>query len=106
MNFLTGKWKIVAHSPLGDMALTADFVVDESTSTFTGSVYDEGNKKTYGVSNGVINDHHISYDMLIKFGLIPFSFHLEGDFKDDGTCTGEAKAMKMTGTYEGYKVVE
>jgi len=106
MSFLTGKWNITAHSPLGDMHLVADFVVDEATSTFTGTVFDEGFKKTYNVSNGVVADHHISYDMIIKFGIIPFNFHLEGDFKDDGTCTGEAKAAKMTGTYEGYKVVE
>lgn len=106
MNFLTGKWQITAHSPLGDMKLLADFTVNEEDSTFTGSVFDQGNNKTYQVSNGVVNDHHISYDMNIKFGIIPFSFHLEGDFKDDGTCTGEAKAMKMTGTYEGYKVIE
>lgn len=104
MSFLTGKWQIVAHSPLGDMHLVADFTVDEATSTFTGTVDDLDRKKTYGVSNGVVNDHHISYDMAIKFGLIPFNFHLEGDFKDDGTCTGEAKAAKMTGTYEGTKI--
>lgn len=104
MHPLTGKWKITAHSPLGDMPLLADFTADESTGTFTGSVYDEGNKKTYGVSNGVVTDHHIAYDMLIKFGIIPFSFHLEGDFFDDGTCNGVAKAMKMQGTYEGYKI--
>lgn len=105
MHPLTGKWKITAHSPLGDMHLVADFTANED-GTFTGSVFDEAHNKTYGVSNGVITDHHISYDMLIKFGLIPFQFHLEGDFTDEGTCTGVAKAMKMEGTYEGYKIVE
>jgi len=44
--------------------------------------------------------------MVIKFGLVPFNFHLEGDFTDDGKCTGEGKALKMEGTYEGYKLAE
>ena len=106
MHMLTGKWKITAHTPLGEMTLIADFVADEATSTFTGRVYDEGNKKYYEVSNGTLNGNHISYDMIIKFGLVPFNFHLEGEYFEDGTCRGEGKAMKMEGSYEGYKITE
>lgn len=105
MHMLTGKWKITAKTPLGEMDLVADFTASEDEKTFTGNVFDEKNNKTYEVQNGVLNDHHISYDMIIKFGLVPFNFHLEGDYSDDGTCRGEGKALKMEGTYEGYKLV-
>lgn len=106
MHMLTGKWKIVATTALGTMDLVADFKASEDATTFTGSVFDEKNNKTYEVMNGVLNDYHISYDMVIKFGLIPFNFHLEGEYTDDGKCHGEGKAMKMEGTYEGYKLAE
>ena len=106
MHMLTGKWKIVATTALGTMDLVADFKASEDATTFTGSVFDEKNNKTYEVMNGVLNDHHISYDMVIKFGLFPFNFHLEGEYTDGGKCHGEGKAMKMEGTYEGYKLAE
>ena len=104
MHPLTGKWKITARTPMGEMQLIADFKADEARPAFTGSVFDERTKKTYGVSNGVLNGNHISYDMLIKFGLIPFNFHLEGEFFEDGSCKGVGKALKMEGSYEGYKL--
>ena len=106
MHMLTGKWKITAKTPLGEMNLVADFAANEDATAFTGSVFDENNNKTYEVMNGVLNDHHISYNMVIKFGLVPFNFHLEGDYTDDGKCSGEGKALKMEGTYEGYKLAE
>lgn len=105
MHMLTGKWKITAHTPLGEMDLVADFAASEDEQTFTGSVFDEKNEKTYEVQNGVLSGNHISYDMMIKFGIIPFNFHLEGEYFEDGTCRGEGKALKMEGTYEGYKIV-
>jgi len=42
--------------------------------------------------------------MTIRFGLVPFSFHLEGAYFEDGTCKGVGKAMKMEVAYEGYKI--
>jgi len=104
MHQLTGKWRIKASTPMGTMALIADFAANETGTTFTGSVADEGNGKIYEVSNGVIDGTHIAYDMTIRFGLIPFNFHLEGAYFDDGTCKGVGKAMKMEVTYEGHKL--
>ena len=46
MHMLTGKWKIVAKTPLGEMDLVADFAASEDATTFTGSVFDEKQKKT------------------------------------------------------------
>ena len=106
MHMITGKWKITAKTPLGEMNLVADFAANEDATAFTGSVFDENSNKIYEVMYGVVNDHHISYDMVIKFGLVPFNFHLEGDYTDDGKCSGEGKALKMEGTYEGYKLAE
>ena len=42
MHMLTGKWKIVAKTPLGEMDLVADFKASDDATTFTGSlnVYD------------------------------------------------------------------
>ena len=39
MHMLTGKWKIVAKTPLGEMDLVADFAASEDAATFTGSVF-------------------------------------------------------------------
>lgn len=105
MHPLTGKWKIRATTPMGTMALIADFTATEPGTAFTGSVLDEGNGKTYEVANGVIDGTSIAYDMTIRFGLIPFNFHLEGAYFDDGTCKGVGKAMRMEVTYEGHKLV-
>ncbi|HOZ72543.1 MAG TPA: hypothetical protein PK179_08520 [Spirochaetales bacterium] len=105
MHQLTGKWKIKASTPMGTMALIADFAANEPGTAFTGSVADEGNGKIYEVSNGVIDGNKIAYDMTIRFGLIPFNFHLEGTFAEDGTCKGVGKAMKMEASYEGRKLV-
>ena len=52
MHQLTGKWKIKASTPMGTMALIADFTANEPGTAFTGSVADEGNGKIYEVSNG------------------------------------------------------
>lgn len=104
MHMLTGKWSITATTPLGKMNLIADFTAAEDGKTFTGTVQDQGNGKIYEVQNGTMNDHQIAYDMAIRFGLVPFNFHLEGEYSDDGTCHGEGKALKMEGTYEGYKL--
>lgn len=104
MHMLTGKWNITARTALGDMHLIADFLASDDEKTFTGQVTDQGNGRQYEVQNGVIEDHHIAYDMAIKFGIVPFNFHLEGVYTDDGTCHGEGKALKMEGTYEGYKM--
>lgn len=101
---LTGKWKITAKTPLGAMNLIADFVADEAAGTFTGTATNEADGKVYEVANGKLDGNRIDYDMIIRFGIIPFNFHLNGEFFEDGTCTGVGKAAKMQGTYEGYKL--
>ena len=42
MHMLTGKWKITAHTPLGEMDLVADFAASEDAATFTGSLQPHG----------------------------------------------------------------
>ncbi|GEM_PF-821974 len=104
---LNGKWKITAKSPLGDMNMEATMNVNDDCSTFSGSVYDLGSKKTYPLEDGVVKGNSITYTIVMKFGLIPMKFHLEGTFnQDDWTCEGIAKAMKMECSYSGHKVVD
>ena len=101
---LTGKWKISAKIPLGKMELVADFVADEEAGTFTGTATNQADGAVYQVANGKLDGNNIDYDMVIRFGIIPFNFHLNGQFFEDGTCTGVGQAAKMKGTYEGYKL--
>ena len=101
---LTGKWKITAKIPLGKMNLTADFVADEAAGTFTGTATNDADGAVYQVANGKLDGNHIDYDMVIRFGIIPFNFPLSGEFFEDGTCKGVGRAAKMQGSYEGYKL--
>ena len=101
---LTGKWKITAKTPLGSLDLVADFVADEANGTFTGTATNQANGGVYEVANGQLDGNAIDYDMVIHFGIIPFNFHLNGHFYEDGTCDGVGSAAKMKGTYEGYKL--
>lgn len=101
---LTGKWKITATTPLASMNLIADFVADEAAGTFTGTATNEANGAVYEVVNGKLDGNAIDYDMIIRFGIIPFNFHLNGHFYEDGTCDGVGKAAKMQGSYKGYKL--
>ena len=101
---LTGKWKITANTPLGSLDLVADFVADEANGTFTGTATNQANGGVYEVADGKLDGNTIDYDMVIHFGIIPFNFHLNGHFYEDGTCDGVGSAAKMKGTYEGYKL--
>ena len=102
---LEGKWLIVAKSPLGDMKMEADMIVNSDDNTFTGSVYDTDSKKTYSLENGVVDGNKITYTIVMKWGLIPVKFFLEGTYnQDDWTCEGIARAMKMECSYYGNKI--
>lgn len=107
MHPLQGKWQITAHSPLGDMPMVAEMFVDEGEKTFTGTVTDNKTSRSYPINNGLLDGNNISYSITMKFGLISMTFALRGEFNEaDNTCKGVAKAMRMEGAYEGFKIVE
>ncbi len=103
MHPLHGTWKIVADCPLGKLPSIDELKVDGDT--FTGVMHDEKSGKDYDLVNGVINGNHVTFDASMKFGFVKMDFKLEGDISEDGkTCKGTAKAMKMSGTFEGEKI--
>lgn len=106
MHPLQGKWKITAKAMGITMNLLADMVVSEDEKTFGGTVLDEKSKNVYPIEQGVLEGNTIKYVITIKFGLIPFTFNMEGQFFEDNTCTGSAKAGRMEGQYTGTKVIE
>lgn len=104
MHPIHGTWKIVAHTPLGDLPS-----IDEITvvgDTFTGIMHDEKSGKDYDIVDGkIIDDRHVTFGATMKFGFVSMTFALESFISEDGkSCQGTAKAMKMEGTFEGVKI--
>ena len=105
MHPLHGKWRIIAHGPLGDLPSDNEIVVDGDT--FTGTMYDEKSGKDYPLVNGKLDGNHLTFEVTMKLGFVGMQFTLEGDVAEDGkTVQGTFKALKMEGTFEGEKVSE
>ena len=105
MHPLHGKWRIIAHGPLGDLPSDNEIVVDGDT--FTGIMSDEKSGKDYPLLNGKLDGNHITFEVTMKLGFVGMDFSLEGDVAEDGkTVKGTFKALKMEGTFEGEKVSE
>jgi len=102
---LNGKWEILAKTPLGDMAMVATMNVNEDGATFQGSAEYKGQNLI--LENGKVSGNAISYELVMKLGIIPMRFALNGTFNEaDWTCEGVAKALKMECTYTGKKVLD
>ena len=81
MHMLTGKWKITAHTPLGEMDLVADFAASEDAATFTGSVFDEkNNKTTYVTLKGLEMASKEQKELSAHAIALLQSLHMENDF--------------------------
>lgn len=103
MHPIEGKWKIIAHCPLGDLPSVDEITVDGDA--FTGVMHDGKSGKDYDLVNGRIDGNHVTFEAAMKFGFVTMTFRLEGDVSPDGSaCRGTAKAMKMEGTFEGVKI--
>ena len=103
MHPINGTWKILAHTPLGDLPSIDEIKVDGDS--FTGVMHDEKSGKDYAITNGKMDGNHVTFNTEMKFGFVNMSFELEGNISEDGkTCTGTAHALKMNGTFEGDKI--
>ncbi len=103
MHPINGTWKIIAHSPMGEMPSINEIKVEGDG--FTGVMHDERSGRDYDIVDGRMDGNRVTFGATMKFGFISMTFAMEGIISEDGrSCTGTAKAMKMEGTFEGVKI--
>lgn len=85
---MTGTWKLVVHTYMGDMRSTLNVTVDGDK--LTGTVTDDGNGAVAPVENGYVNGSKFGYTLTIKTPVGEMTNELNGELVGD-TLKGTSK---------------
>lgn len=98
---LTGKWKVVVHTYMGDQFATHDLVADGDK--LTGKVIDGSNGNQTDILDGKIDGNKFSYHFALRIPIGDLEFTIEGELMDDGTIKGNSTNPMGTFEFEGTK---
>lgn len=101
MNALTGKWKVVVHTYMGDQFATHELTADGDR--LTGKVIDGGNGNSTEILDGKVDGNRFSYHFALRIPIGDMEFAIEGELLDDGSIKGSSTNPMGTFEFDGTK---
>lgn len=99
---LSGAWKIVVHTYMGDQNSIHEYSVDGDA--LTGVITDGGNGNKAEVQDGKVDGNKFSFHFQIRIPIGNLEFEMIGELQPDDTIRGISKNAMGEFEFEGRRV--